>query len=106
MAVFDTGRLRDILVRGNIAKDPEATEFVEELNAQTESVLAEFGSLGRMELMEARILVAIAEAEQRRTEMEARMAELAASQSRQIKQAVGILLASLALAVGIVLGFG
>lgn len=46
-----------------------------------------------------RVLRAIAEAELRRAEMEAR-------QARHINQAVGILLAGLALAVGIIIGFG
>ncbi len=106
MAVFNTARLRDVLVRGNIAQDPAATELVEELNSQTETALSGYGTLDRMDLMEARILLAIAEAEKRRAEMEARLAEMAAQQARHINQSVGILLAGIALAIGILLGFG
>ncbi len=106
MAVFNTARLRDVLVRGNIAQDPAATELVEELNSQTEDALSGYGTLDRMDLMEARILLAIAEADKRRAEMEARLAEMATQQARHIHQSVGIVLAGIALAVGIILGFG
>ena len=99
MAVFNTVRLRDILVRGKVAAPEPASEFVNELDDQMKSALSEYGTIDRMALMEANILRAIAEAETRRAEMEAR-------QSRHINQAVGILLAGLALAVGIILGFG
>lgn len=38
--------------------------------------------------------------------MEARIAEMMAQQARHINQSVGIVLAGIALAVGIILGFG
>ena len=106
MAIFNTARLRDVLVRGSVAKDPGATDFVEELDSQTEKVLSSYGTLDRIESMESRILLAIAKAEQHRAEMEARLADMAAQQARHINQSVGIVLAGIALAVGIILGFG
>ena len=106
MAIFNTARLRDVLVRGSVAEDPGATEFVEELDSQTEKVLSSYGTLDRIESMESRILLAIAKSEQHRAEMEARLADMAAQQARHINRSVGIVLAGIALAVGIILGFG
>ena len=99
MAIFDTARLRDVLVRGRIAEPEPAAELVDELESQMDGVLSGFGTLDRMELMEARLLQTMAE-------MDARAAEREARQARHINQAVGILLAGIALAVGIILGFG
>ena len=99
MAIFNTARLLDILVRGRIASVAPAQELVEELENQMGDALSEYATLDRMSLMEARVLQAIAESESRAAEREAR-------QARHINQAVGILLAGLALAVGIILGFG
>ncbi len=106
MAVFNTARLRDVLVRGNIAQDTAATELVEELNSQTEDALSGYGTLDRMDLMEARLLQAMAEMDARAAERDARAAERDTQQARHINQAVGIVLAGIALAVGIILGFG
>ena len=100
MAVFNTARLRDVLVRGNIAQDPAATELVEELNSQTEDALSGYGTLDRMDLMEARLLQAMAEMDARAAERDARAAERDTQQARHINQAVGIVLAGIALAVG------
>ncbi|MYA01708.1 MAG: hypothetical protein F4038_05720 [Chloroflexi bacterium] len=99
MAVFNTARLLDILVRGRFAAPEPATEFVTELEDQMSDALSSYGTIDRMAIMEANILRAIAELDVRRAEMEAR-------QARHVNQAVGILLAGLALAVGIILGFG
>lgn len=99
MAVFNTARLLDILVRGRFAAPEPATEFVTELEDQMSDALSRYGTIDRMAIMEANILRAIAELDVRRAEMEAR-------QARHVNQAVGILLAGLALAVGIILGFG
>ena len=99
MAVFNTARLRGILVQGGVAQDPAATDFVEELNSQTEDALSVYPTKDQVSLGFAQVLLAIAEAEQRRAEMEAR-------QARHINQSVGISLAALALAVGVMLGFG
>lgn len=92
MAVFNTARLLDILIRGHFADPQPATEFVTELEDQMTTALSGYSTVDRMALMEANILRAIAESEAR--------------QARHINQAVGILLAGLALAVGILLGFG
>lgn len=99
MAVFNAARLLDILVRGRFAAPEPATEFVTELENQMSGALSGYGTIDRMAIMEANILRAIAELDVRRAEMEAR-------QARHVNQAVGILLAGLALAVGIILGFG
>lgn len=104
MAIFNTMRLRDILVRGRVADDPVATDFVEELNAQAEEALSAYATNEQVGLGFERVLRAIAEADARRAEMEARLAELAAQQARHINQAVGIVLAGIALAVGLLLG--
>lgn len=92
MAVFNTARLLDILVRGRFAASDPATEFVSELEDQMSNALSEYSTIDRMALMEANILRAIA--------------ELEARQARHVNQAVGIVLAGTALAVGIILGFG
>ena len=99
MAVFNTARLLDILVRGRFAAPEPATEFVTELEDQMSDALSGYGAIDRMAIMEANILRAIAE-------LDVRRAEMAARQARHVNQAVGILLAGLALAVGIILGFG
>ncbi len=99
MAVFNTARLRDILVRGEIAAPEPASEFINELEDQASEALSEYPKNDQVNLGFERILRAIAEAEARRAEMEAR-------QARHTNQAVGIVLAAIALAVGIILGFG
>lgn len=91
MAIFNTLKLRDILVRGRVSEDA-ATEFVTEADEALEGVLAQYATNDQVDLALERLLRAVAE-------MEAR-------QARHINQAVGILLAALALAVGLILGFG
>lgn len=92
MPVFNTSRLREILVRGQAADDQTATDFVEELNSQIEEALSAYAPQEQVGLAFERVLRAIAEAEAR--------------QARHLNRAVGILLLGLALAVGIVIGFG
>lgn len=99
MAVFNTARLLDILVRGRFAAPEPATEFVTELEDQMSDALTGYPTNDQVNLGFERVLRAIAELDVRRAEMEAR-------QARHVNQAVGILLAGLALAVGIILGFG
>ena len=106
MAVFNTARLRDVLVHGRIAAEAPAQEFVEELEEQIGEALSRYGTLDRMELMEARLLQAMAEAEARASEREARASEREARQARHLNQAVGLMLGGIALAVAIILGFG
>ena len=96
MAVFNAGRLRSIMVRGEIASETVATQFIEEMDSQLDDALSKHPTNDQAALSEARILRAIAESEART--------------ARHINQALGIglgtLLAGLALAVGIILGFG
>lgn len=92
MAVFNTSRLRDILARSQAADDQTSTDFVEELNSQIEEALSAYAPQEQVGLAFERVLRAIAEAEAR--------------QARHLNRAVGILLLGLALAVGIVIGFG
>jgi butyrate kinase len=92
MAVFNTARLRDILVRGRVAAPEPASEFVDELEDPLSETLSGYSTIDRMALMEANILRAIAESEAR--------------QARHTNQAISIVLAGIALAVGIILGFG
>ena len=110
MAIFDTARLRDVLVRGRIAEAAPAAELVNELDEQMENVLSEYPTHDRLGLMEERLLRAMAELKQSQAEMEARvtqmMAELEARMTRLVLQALGIALGAIALAVGLILGFG
>ena len=103
MAIFNTARLMGVLVRGRIAEPEPAAELVDELEAQMDSVLSGYPTHDRLGLEIGRVLQAIAELKQEQAEMEAR-------QARHINQAVGIvlgtLLAAIALAVGLILGFG
>ena len=92
MAVFNSARLRDILVRGRFAAPEPAAEFVDELEDQVSGALSDYSTIDRVALIEANILRAIAEAEAR--------------QARHTNQAIAIVLAGLGLAVGIILGFG
>ena len=69
-----------------------AADFVEELNSQAEEAFSAYAPQEQVGLAFERLMRAIAEAEAR--------------QARQINQAVWILLAGLALAVGIILGVG
>ncbi len=92
MAVFDTARLRDVLVRGAITTEESAAEFVEELDGQLGDTLSVYPRQDRLDLMEERLPRQLAE-------MEARTVKLTL-------QTTGILLAGVALAVGIILGFG
>lgn len=92
MAIFNTARLRDVLVRGRIAEPTPAAELVDELEEQMSEALSEYSTQDQVRLAVAQVLQA--------------MAEMEARQSRHINQAVGIMLAGLALAVGLLLGFG
>ena len=92
MAVFNTAQLRDILVRGRFAAPEPAREFVDELEDRMGDALAAYPTNDQVNLGFGKVLRAIAEAEAR--------------QARHMNQAVGILIAALALAVGIILGFG
>ena len=98
MAIFNTLPLRDILVRGKVSEDA-AMEFVTEADEAIEAALADYATNGRVDLALERLLRAMAE-------MEARFADRATQQARHINQAIGIILAGIALAVGIILGFG
>ncbi len=121
MAIFNTARLLDVLVRGRIAEAAPAAELVDELEEQMTSALSEYPTHDRLGLMEERLLRMMAEMEtrllrelaelrQQQAEMEARMtermAELEARMTRLVLQALGIGLGGVALAVGILLGFG
>ena len=106
MAIFNTARLLDVLVRSRIAESAPATELVNELEEQLEQALAAYPTHDRLGLMEERLLRAMAEVKQSQAEMEARIAEMIAQQTRHTNQAVGIVLGGIAVAVGIILGFG
>ncbi|MCY3567926.1 MAG: hypothetical protein OXH38_04825 [Chloroflexi bacterium] len=106
MAIFDTARLRDVLVRGRIAEEAPARELVDELETQMDSVFSGYPTHDRLGLEIGRVLQAIAELKQHQSESEARMAEMLRQQSVHINQAVGVVLAGIALAVGLILGFG
>ena len=106
MAIFNTARLLDVLVRGRIAEPAPATELVNELEEQMDRALSAYPTQDQMGSMEARLLLMMAEIKQGQAEMEARIAEMMAQQARHINQATGIVLAGIALAVGLILGFG
>ncbi len=110
MAIFDTARLLDVLVRGRIAEAAPAAELVSELEEQMTNVLSDYPTYDRLSVEIGHVLRAIAEGEQRRAEMEARlterMAQLETRMTRLMLQALGIGLGAVALAVGIILGFG
>ena len=106
MAIFNTARLLDVLVRGRIAAQAPATELVNELEEQMDSALSSYPTQDQMGSMEDRLLRAMAEIRQSQAEMEARIAELMAQQARHTNQATGIVLAGIGLAVGLILGFG
>lgn len=106
MAVFDPARLRDILVRGQVAEEAPARELVNELEEQLAETLSTYPTLDRLAAMEARLLQAMAELKQHQSESEAGIAEMLRQQSVHINQAAGVVLAGIALAVGLILGFG
>ncbi len=91
MAVFNAGRLRSIMVRGEIASETVATQFIEEMDSQLDEALSAYPNNDRLASMHEQLLRAIAESE-------ARMA-------RHINQAVGILLAGYVLGVGLIVAF-
>ena len=99
MAIFNTARLRDVLVRGRIAEPEPAAELVDELEEQMGTALSGYSTQDQVSLAVAQVLQAMAE-------LEAKAAEREARQARHINQATGIVLAGIALAVGIILGFG
>jgi hypothetical protein len=99
MAIFNTARLRDVLVRGRIAEPEPAAALVDELEEQMDSVLSGYPTMDRLGLVEANLLRVMAD-------LEAKAAEREARQAKHINQTLGIMLAGLALAVGIILGFG
>ncbi len=98
MAIFNTAKLLDVIVRGRIAEQAPAAELVNELEDQMEKVLSDYPKHDRMELMEQRLLLAI-------TELKKHQAEVEARQARQINQATGIILAGIAIAVGLIIAF-
>ncbi len=99
MAIFNTARLVNVLVRGQIADPEPASELVDELEAQMSTALSDYPSRDGIAATEARLMQVLAEIRQSQAEMEARL-------SRHINQATGVLLAGIALAVGLILGFG
>lgn len=105
MAIFNTAKLLDVIVRGRIAEPAPAAELVNELEDQMEKVLSNYPKHDRLELMEQRVLLAFAELKQHQAEVEARISDQMAQQSRHINQATGIVLAGIAIAVGLIIAF-
>ena len=98
MAIFNTAKLLDVIVRGRIAEQAPAAELVNELEDQMEKVLSDYPKHDRLSVEIGRVL-------QAQAEMEARLAEMMAQQARHINQATGIILAGIAIAVGLIIAF-
>ncbi|MCY3568896.1 MAG: hypothetical protein OXH38_09740 [Chloroflexi bacterium] len=90
MAIIDTLRFRNILVDGDIAEEAPAQEFVAALDETFEDVTGDLANKDDLAAMEARLMQDAAEREARTARNQLVM--------------VGIILAGIALAVGIILG--
>ena len=64
MAIFNTARLLDVLVRGRIAEPEPAAELVEELETQMDSALSGYPTHENVGSMEDHLLRMMAEIKQ------------------------------------------
>ncbi len=90
MAIIDTLRFRNILVNGNFAEEGPVNELVEALEETFQDVVSPLATKADIEAVKAEILAALAESEARTARNQLVM--------------VGVILAAIALAAGIIIG--
>lgn len=83
MAIIDTLRLRNALVRGGIAQDDPACELVDIVDDEFSKLAANFVTRESHEASENRVLAAIADSDRRAAEREAARAREAEQRARE-----------------------
>ena len=113
MAIINTLRLRNILVRGEIAREEPAEEFVEALDDEFAALQESVVSTDSQEASESRVLASIeglrremAQAEARRAQEAERQADAAAKRDRQIHNhitiGIGLMIGAITVATAII----
>ena len=83
MALMDTLRLRNILVRGEVAKEAPADEIVGALDEEMAAATEHFVTKDSHEASENRVLAAIADSDRRAAERDAARTHEAAERDRE-----------------------
>ena len=106
MAIINTLRLRNILVRGEIAREEPAEEFVEALDDEFTALQESVVSADSQEASESRVLAAIADLSRRIAERDAQQADAAAERDRQIHNhitiGIGLMIGAITVATAII----
>ena len=90
MAIINTLRMRNILVRGEIAREEPADEFVEAMDDEFAALKEGTVSTDSQEASENRVLAAISDLGRRIAERDAEQAREAAERDRQIHNHITI----------------
>ena len=106
MAIIDTLRMRNILVRGEIAREEPADEFVEMMEDEFASATDNFVTHDAHEASESRVLAAISDLGRRIAERDAEQAREAAERDRQIHNhitiGIGLIIGAITIATAVI----
>ena len=106
MAIINILRLRNILVRGEIAREEPAEEFVEALDDEFAALQESVVSADSQEASESRVLAAISDLGRRIAERDAQQADAAAERDRQIHNhitiGIGLMIGAITVATTII----
>ena len=113
MAIIDTLRMRNILVRGEIAREEPADEFVELMDDEFAKARGEFASArddfvthDAHEASEHRVLASIADLGRRIAERDAEQTREAAERDRQIHNhitiGIGLIIGAITIATAVI----
>ena len=106
MALMDTLRLRNILVRGEVAKEAPADEIVGALDEEIAAATEHFVTKDSHEASENRVLAAIADSDRRAAERDAARTHEAAERDRQIHNhitiGIGLIIGAITIATAVI----
>ena len=106
MAIINTLRMRNILVRGDIAREEPADEFVEAMDDEFVSATGNFVTRDAHEASENRVLAAISDLGRRIAERDAEQAREAAERDRQIHNhitiGIGLIIGAITIATAVI----
>ncbi len=106
MALMNTLRLRNILVRGEVAKEEPADEIVGALDEEIAAATEHFVTKDSHEASESRVLAAIADSDRRAAERDAIRTREAAERDRQIHNhitiGIGLIIGAITIATAVI----
>ncbi len=106
MAIINTLRMRNILVRGEIAREEPADEFVEAMDDEFAALKEGTVSTDSQEASENRVLAAISDLGRRIAERDAEQAREAAERDRQIHNhitiGIGLIIGAVTIATAVI----